>query len=198
MNAQASNNVTEGMALSPISRRINRFISVSYVLSSSIFACSMVLDGATSFWMSPAGFLFTMIHHTLIFYNRVKLRKMQSGSEQVSPGSIPLSSRRRMIFLAWFASLLYLAAFAISLFFVASVFDGAIETDWKMGYIATIIELVCLLFEIPLMFSIGLWSVKERRALLGSNGTEKWYQLPQYNRTSCKLLTHRHLKRKSD
>lgn len=88
-----------------------------------------------------------------------------------------------MIFLAIFASAVYTAAFAIVMIFVIYRFNGLFETEWEDSWAATIIELVCLLFEAPITLMIALWGMRERRAMLGAAETGKWYHLPQYNRT---------------
>lgn len=169
------------ISVAPISRQIDRFVYVSLGLSVAILACSMGYFGYASFWLSEAAIFFTIIHHSIVLHNRKKLRKLHQLHASSLP--IPASSRIPVILMAWFIAVLYTAALCIVCYFMFLFFEGYFEVEWDPHWIATMLELVCLVVEIPLVIVIALWSMRERRAVFGVAGDAKWYHLPQYRRT---------------
>lgn len=156
------------------SRQLVRFVSVSIFLSVGILACSMVFLGTTSFWLSEAGFLFTIIHHSFILHNQRKRKQVNQLHSATVP--IPVSSRKLVIFLAWFIALVYTAALGLV---IAMVYYMHLD-GFEPRYIATVVELVLLVLEIAMMIMVALWCMRERRAVLGAPDHAKWYHLPQY------------------
>lgn len=169
-----------------ISRQLTHLIYASLAASTSVFACSMVLFGYASFWLSPAGYGLVLIHHFTILGNRWKQRKLQlrastqSNSSAVQSSPMPMSSRRFVIFSAWLIALVYTAAFAIVVMNAHYMFIGWFEY-WDNLFISAVMEAIFLGFEIPLMIMIALGCMKERRAVLGVDNS-KWYHLPQYRK----------------
>lgn len=170
--------------LTIISRQLGRFVGVSLFFSVVILACSMIHLGLTSFWLSEAGFVFTIIHHSIILHNQRKRKQVNQLPSESSP--IPVSSRKPAIFIAWFTALIYTAALGIVIYFVYLMFIGALEEGWQSHYIAAVFEMLFLALEIPLMVTIALWCMRERRAILGAPDHAKWYHLPQYR--NCKPI----------
>lgn len=165
--------------LTIISRQLGRFVGVSLFLSIVILACSLVFLGNTSFWLSEAGFLLTIIHHSIILHNQRKHKRLNQLHSESSP--IPVSSRKPTIFVAWFIAVIYAAALGIVIFILSlMVMEG-----WEARFTATAFELVFLVLEVPLMVVIALWCMRERRAVLGAPNHAKWYHLPQYR--SCEF-----------
>jgi hypothetical protein len=164
--------------LATVSRQLGRLVGVSIFLSIAILACSMVHVGVTSFWLSEAGFVFTIIHHFIILHNQRKRKQVNQLHSESSP--IAVSSRKPAIFIAWFTALIYTAALGIVIYYVYLMFSGSLEEGWDSRYIATVFEAVFLALEVPLMIMIALWCMRERRAALGAPDHAKWYHLPQY------------------
>ncbi|KAJ3573674.1 hypothetical protein NP233_g2292 [Leucocoprinus birnbaumii] len=167
-------------SLASISRQINHYIYYSIFLCLIILACSLVHLGSVSFFLSEAGWLFTIIHHIVVLCNRAKLRKlMRQPSDHLNTSvlPVPISSRKPMIFLAFFSALVYTAALVTNIVFIYYFsLDG-----WRIDYLAIVFEIVGLAIEFPLLVVIALRCMKERRVALGASDG-KWYHLPQYNR----------------
>ncbi|KAF9452409.1 hypothetical protein P691DRAFT_697415 [Macrolepiota fuliginosa MF-IS2] len=178
MSAGLASN-SEGGSVAQISHRVNLLIYVSLGLSIAAFACSMAFFGLISFWLTEAGLLFTIIHHSIILHNRKKLRKQGHLHQSESP--FPVSSKKPMILMAWFTAIIYTAAFGVVMYFVVVFFLGYFEVGWESRWIAPILELVCLVVEVPLMVAIAIWCMRERRAIFGVTEMTKWYHLPQYH-----------------
>ncbi len=160
--------------LPTISRQLGRFFGVSIFLSVAILACSMVFLGTSSYWSSEAGFVLAIVHHSIALHDQRKRKQVNQLHSESAP--IPASSRKPLIFLAWFTALMYTAALAIVIMMVYYIsLDG-----WQGRFIALVLELVFLVLEIPLMVVIALWCMRERRAVLGAPEHAKWYHLPQY------------------
>lgn len=166
-----------------ISRQLTHLIYASLAVSTSIFACSMVLLGFASLWLSVAGFCLILIHHFTILGNRWKQHKLKASAHSnssASPSPIPISSRRFVIISTWFIALLYMAALAVVVVNAQYMFRGWFE-EWSNLFISAIVEAVFIFFEIPLLVMIALWCMNERRAVLGVSNS-RWYHLPQYRK----------------
>ncbi|KXN83862.1 hypothetical protein AN958_00942 [Leucoagaricus sp. SymC.cos] len=164
-----------------ISRRIDRLIYASFVLAWVIFACSMVELGMFSCWLSEVGLAFVSIHHSIVLAHRAKLRKLSLESNSLSKLPVPVSSRISMILFALFTGVVYTAAVGVVITWLFYIMNGFLEVGWHDRYVATFVEVVLLGFQAPLVINIAVWSLKERRAVLGNTGGARWYNLSQYN-----------------